>query len=102
MIKNWFKTTPLVPPGNGLKTTRRIKKCHCVRRPLSCRGRSGLKTTRRKISGRKLWTNRGIVRVHIRSVITDVAVDIHLLISAKPKLQYYAGAVSQVPHVLAK
>ena len=49
-----------------------------------------------------MYSPVAIVRVHIRSVSTDVAVDIHLLISAKPKLQYYAGAVSQVSHVLAK
>ena len=46
-----------------------------------------------------MYSPVAIVRVHIRSVSTDVAVDIHLLISAKPKLQYYAGAVSQVSHV---
>ena len=49
-----------------------------------------------------MYSPVAIVRVYIRSVSTDVAVDIHLLISAKPKLQYYAGAVSQVSHVLAK
>ena len=46
-----------------------------------------------------MYSPVAIVRVQIRSVSTDVAVDIHLLISAKPKLQYYAGAVSQVSHV---
>ena len=46
-----------------------------------------------------MYSPVAIVRVYIRSVSTDVAVDIHLLISAKPKLQYYAGAVSHVSHV---
>ena len=49
-----------------------------------------------------MYSPVAIVRVHIRSVSSDVAVDRHLLISTKPKLQYYVGAVSQVSHVLAK